>query len=118
MNRKQLVSSLLLAAGVATAGGLAYAKQETHAQNDAVTELGKAKIGLGQAIGIAEAQGGGKAIQAELEGDGGRAIFKVEVVTADNKVFDMRVDAIDGKVLSSKADTADRGGKDDEDERD
>ena len=44
--------------------------------------------------------------------------FNVEVVTADNKVFDVKVDAADGKVLSSKADTADRGGKDEEDEKD
>jgi uncharacterized membrane protein YkoI len=118
MNRKQLISAVLLAAGVATAGGLVYAKQEAPGQNDAVTDLGKAKISLSQAIGSAEAQAGGKATKAELEGERGVVVFNVEVVTADNKVFDVKVDAADGKVLSSKADAADRGGKDEEDEKD
>lgn len=118
MNQKQLISAVLFAAGLATAGGLVYAKQEAHAQNDAVTDLGKAKISLSQAIGNAEAQAGGKATKAELEGERGVVLFNVEVVTADSKVFDVKVDATDGKVLSSKADTDDRSAKDEEDEKD
>ena len=110
MNQKQVISAVLFAAGVATAGGLVYAKEEAHGQNDAVADLVKAKISLSQAIGSAETQAGGKATKAELEGERGAVYFNVEVVTADNNVFDVKVDAADGKVLSSKADTADRGG--------
>lgn len=118
MNRKQLVSAVLFAAGLATAGGQVYAEQDTLGQDDAVTDLDKARIGLGQAIGSAEAQTGGRATKAELEDEHGAVVFHVEVVTADHEVFDVKVDATDGKVLSSKADAADRSGKDDEDDED
>lgn len=112
MNRKLSISALVMAAGIATAGGLAYAKT-TSGENDAVTDLSKAKISLTQAIGAAESQSGGKATKAELEGERGSVRYQVEVVTPDNKVFDVQVDAADGKVMSSKQDQADRGEKED-----
>lgn len=115
MNRKLSISALIMAAGVATAGGLAYAKT-TSGENDAITDLAKAKISLTQAVGAAESQSGGKATKAELEGERGTIAYQVEVVTPDNKVFDVRVDAVDGKVLSSKQDQADRGEKEDHDD--
>lgn len=113
MKSKIIVPALLMAAGIATAGGLAYAKSAA-AENDAVADLAKAKITLVQAVSAAEAQAGGKATKAELEGERGVLVFDVEVVTPDNKVFDVKVDAADGKVLSSKIDQADRGEKDDD----
>lgn len=113
MKRNISVTTLLVAAGVATAGGLAFAKT-TVAENDAIADLAKAKITLTQAVSAAEAQAGGKATKAELDGERGTLVFDVEVVTADNKVFDVKVDAADGKVLSSKADHVDRGEKDDD----
>lgn len=116
MKRKIMIPALVLAAGVATAGGMAYATQSGVTQNDAVADLAKAKISLGQAVSAAEAQAGGKATKAEFDGERGQAVFDVEVVTADSKVFDVRVDAADGKVLSSKQDAADRGGKDDDED--
>lgn len=112
MSRKLSISALVMAAGIATAGGLAYAKT-TSGENDAVTDLSNAKISLTQAIGAAESQSGGKATKAELEGERGSVRYQVEVVTPDNKVFDVQVDAADGKVLSSKQDQADRGEKED-----
>ena len=90
MNRKISVLALLIAASVATAGGLAFAKQSSSAENDAVTDLAKAT-------------------KAELD---------VEVVATDSKVFDVKVDAIDGKVLSSNLDAAGRADKDDREEKD
>ena len=116
MKRKLMIPAILLAAGVATAGGLTYAKQSGVMENDAVTDLAKAKISLGQAVNTAEAQVGGKATRAELDGERGSVVFNVEVVTADSKVIDVRVDAVDGKVLSSKQDHSDRGGKEDKDD--
>lgn len=115
MNRKNAISALLMAAGIATAGGLAYAKSAA-GENDALADLAKAKITLTQAIGAAEAHSNGKATKAELEGERGTVVYDVEVVTADHKVFDVKVDAADGKVLSSKQDQADRGEHDDKDE--
>jgi uncharacterized membrane protein YkoI len=113
MKSKIAIPALLVAAGIATAGGLAFAKT-AGAENDAIADLAKAKIALAQAVSAAEAQTGGKATKAELEGERGTVVFDVEVVTPDNKVFDVKVDAADGKVLSSKLDQADRGEKDDD----
>ncbi len=116
MKRKIMIPALILAAGVATAGGLAYAKQTGALENDAVVDLAKAKISLSQAIGSAEAHAVGKAAKAELDSERGAVVFNVEVVTADNKVMDVKVDANDGKVLSSQLDTADQGDKEDNDD--
>ena len=113
MNRKISIPALIMAAGIATAGGLAFAKT-SGGENDAIADLAKAKITLTQAVSAAEAQSGGRATKAELEGERGTVVYEVEVVTADNKVFDIKVDAADGKVLSSKQDQADRGEKDDD----
>jgi uncharacterized membrane protein YkoI len=109
-----MIPAIIVAAGVATAAGLAYAKQSGPAENDAVTDLAKAKISLVQAVSAAEAQAGGRATKAELDGERGTVVFDVEVVTPDNKVFDVKVDAADGKVLSSKLDQAELGEKDEE----
>lgn len=118
MNRKIMIPALLVAAGMATAGGLAFAKQSATMENDAVTDFAKAKISLVQAVSTAEAQTVGKAIKAELEAEGGALVFDIEVVTADSKVFDVKINAIDGKVLSSKLDAADREDKEGKEEKD
>lgn len=115
MKRKIIASSLVVAAGVATAGGLAFAKA-SHGENDAVADLAKANVSLIQAITNAEAHAGGKATKAELESRRGTAVaYEVEVVTADRQVVDLKVDATDGKVLSSKQDRADHDGEHDDD---
>ena len=113
MKRKIMIAALILAAGVATAGGLACAEQSGAMENDAVTDLAKARISLGQAVSAAEAQSAGKATKASLDSEHGQAVFNVEIVTAGNKVIDVRIDAADGKVLSSKQDAADRGDEED-----
>ena len=77
MKRTLLIPALILAAGVATAGGVAYAKQSSPAENDAVTDLAKAKITLVQAVSAAEAQAGGRATKAELDGERGTVVFDV-----------------------------------------
>ena len=118
MKRKIMIPALILAAGVATAGGLAYAKQTDILENDAAVDLARAKISLSQAIGSAETHAAGKAVKAELDSERGSVVFDVEVITADNKVMDVTVDANDGKVLSSQLDQADRGGKEDEEDND
>ena len=108
--------AFILAAAVSTAGGLAYAKQSGAMEEDSAADLARAKISLSQAIGTAESHAAGKAVKAELDSEKGALAFDVEVVTADKKVMDVRVDANDGKVLSSQLDTADRGGKEDQDD--
>lgn len=116
MKRKSMISALVAAAAMATAGGFAYARAAGGIDNDAVSDLAKTKVSLNQAVSAAEAQAGGKATQAELDGARGVAVYNVEVVTADSRVFDVKVDAADGRVLSSKLDPADRGTKEDNDD--
>lgn len=111
MKRSIMTPAILLAAGVATAGGLVYAKQSTPMENDAVADLAKATINLTQAVAAAEGTVPGRATKAELDSERGAVVFHVEVVTADSKVFDVKIDAADGKVLSSNADHADRNSK-------
>ena len=115
MKRNLMIPALAVAFGVATAAGLAVAQQSGGSDNDAVTDIARAKITLSQAVGAAEAQAAGRATKAELESENGAVVFNVEVVAADNKVFDVKVNAVDGKVLSSTQDRADRGEKDDND---
>ena len=116
MKAKIMIPALIVAAGLATAGGLAFAWQTGGMENDAVADLAKAKISLNQAVTAAETQAGGKATKAALEGERGALVFNVEVVAGDNKVVDVKVDANDGKVLSSTPDQADHGGKEDNDD--
>lgn len=114
MKRKFIIGAV--GALVIAAGGVAFAKQSATAENDAVTDLAKAKVSLAQAVTTAEAYVNGRASKAELDGGGGGVVYKVEVVTADSKVFDMKIDAVDGKVLASKPDAAD--GKDEDGDED
>ena len=109
MTRNTTLAALIAAAGIATAGSLAYAAQGGAGENDALAALGQAKVTIGQAITAAEQQhAGGKATKAELEMKKGAAIYEVEVVAPDRQVFDVKVSAVDGRVLSSQLDKADR----------
>lgn len=103
MKHHTMIPALLFAAGVATAGGPAYAGKSAGGDNDAASALARAMVSLVQAIGTAEAHAGGKAAKAELEDRRGTIGFEVEVVRADGMVFEVKLDA-DGKVLSSKQD--------------
>jgi uncharacterized membrane protein YkoI len=117
MQRKLLIPALIMAAGVATAGGLAYAQQSGVTQNDAITKLAKTGISLVQAVTTAEQYAGGKASRAELENENGRLVYGVEV--ADNaKAVDVKIDATNGAVISAQVDQADHESKNGEDESD
>lgn len=116
MNRSKTLSMLIVAAGIATAGGLTYANQTAAGTNDAVADLAKAQITLEQAITTALQQHpGGKASKAELDSEKGSTFFEVEVAAADQKVFDVKIDAASGKVLSNQLDKHDAGDEKDDD---
>lgn len=117
MQRKILIPALLMAAGVATAGGLVYAQQVGVAPNDAMVALAQARISLTQAIATAEQHAGGRASRAELQNENGRLVYGVEV--ADNaKTTDVKVDATDGSVVSAQVDQADQESENSQEERD
>ena len=106
MQRKILIPALIMAAGIATAGGLTYAQQAGSAVNDAVAQIANARITLAQAVALAEQHRGGRATRAELESENGRLVYGVEVTDATTTT-DIKVDAADGKILSAQPDQAD-----------
>lgn len=103
MNRKSSLA-LILAASLAAVSGSALAQSGNRMHEDA-RDLADAKITIIQAIEAAQAHhAGSKAVDADLDRDGGRLHFDVSVVLPDNRVFDVVVDAVDGKVVDSRED--------------
>ena len=106
MQRKILIPALIMAAGVATAGGLAYAQQPGVTHNDAMANAAQARISLAQAVATAEQHTGGRANRAEIQNENGRLVYGVEVANGA-MAMDIKVDAIDGSVVSAQADHVD-----------
>ena len=103
MIRKNTLAALIIAAGLATTGSLAFATQA--AQNNAVEHLAQTRISLEQAMAAARQQhADGKISKVELEGEKGKTHYEVELVDAKGQVFELKIDAATGKVLSSKLD--------------
>ena len=98
LHQTAAITTLLLA-------GLGGAHAAGTPQNDALA-INSAGISLTQAIGAAEQHIGGKASQAELEQEKGRAVFEVEVVKG-NEVMDVEIDPANGAVLAVSKDTLD-----------
>ena len=65
--------------------------------------LRHASVTLGQAAQIAEAEGPGRAVGAELKQSGSRVFYEIELVDNVNKMRTIRVDAETGKVIKSLA---------------
>jgi uncharacterized membrane protein YkoI len=65
--------------------------------------LSEATLSLTEAIGIAEKHVGGKAVDAELDREGGKAVLDVSIIKAQSE-FDVRLDATSGAVLHVKED--------------
>jgi uncharacterized membrane protein YkoI len=117
MQRKTLIPALIMAAGVATAGGLVYAQQSGMTQNDAMVNLAQARISLAQAVATAEQHVGGRASRAELQNENGWLVYGVEVVDTA-RTMDVKVDAVNGSVVSAQADQADEATEGTQEERD
>lgn len=102
------------ASAVIATGGLGIAYAAMAPENNALA-IASAKIGLQQAVGIAEGHVGGKAARAEFEQDkAGKSVFEIEVVKGTT-VTDVKVDAASGNVLSAVLDKADKPGERDDD---
>ncbi len=115
-------ASLMCVAGLAGAGGWAWAAEtgasaSAAAGNDTVVAAQGATISLVEAITHAQAHTPGIATRAELEAERGRTVFQVEIVTADYQGYEVIVDAANGRVVSSRQDAPDAWDVDDDDER-
>ena len=117
MQRKILIPALLMAAGVATAGGLAYARQSGGAHTEESANVAQARISLAQAVATAEHHAAGRASRAELENENGRLVYGVEVAAATG-TMDVKVDATDGSVVSAQLDQVDEASEGGQEEGD
>jgi uncharacterized membrane protein YkoI len=93
MNRKTLMSAAL--AAMLLAGGAAQAESDRDQDRSAAD----VKVTLQQAIEAAEKHTGGKAREAELEHEDGRAVYEVKVL-ADGAASKVYVSASDGRILT------------------
>lgn len=100
---KKRILPIALAALAATgaAGGVAFAKESGHQDNDAAALAG-AKVTLQQAIATAEQQANGRAVSADLKQE--RGITRIEVeVAGPQGVRTVLVDAQTGQVTATHA---------------
>ena len=107
MNAKRHFAALMAAAGLATAGGMAWAQPApgSAAVQPVPAVQPQGRISLQQAIAAAEKHHpGGTATKAELDTEWGQAVYEVEVRMPNRQEYDVKIDASNGKVLSSRLD--------------
>ncbi|HKT34641.1 MAG TPA: PepSY domain-containing protein [Nitrospira sp.] len=63
--------------------------------------LRHATVTLPQAVQIAEKNGSGRAVAAQLSQSGTRVFYEIEIIDHANKVRSIRVDAETGKIINS-----------------
>ncbi len=101
-----VVSNLFLFRALLLAGATTSSLMDSRgAQASEVTKdlrlLEEAKISLTEAIQIAEKHVGGKAIEADLDRENGKAVYDVSVIKAESE-HEVRLDAVTGDVLRVK----------------
>lgn len=107
MNAKRHFAALMAAAGLAIAGGMAWAQPApgSAAVQPVPAVQPQGRISLQQAIAVAEKHHpGGTATKAELDTEWGQAVYEVEVRMPNRQEYDVKIDASNGKVLSSRLD--------------
>lgn len=92
MNRKTIISTLLIAMGAFTVGASAFA------------EPSQAQLTMAQAVTIAEAKLNGRVVKAKLTKEDAANVFNLKIATAGNEMFRVRIAAAGGNVLSSQKD--------------
>ena len=102
-------SLIALAVGLALiAGGTAWAKSET---KDKLQMSQSATITIDQAIKTATDKVPGKVIEAELEKKHDKAVWEVEIATADNKIMEVHVDSMSGSIIDVEEEGAHKAKK-------
>lgn len=94
MNRSR-VMIMPIAISVALAVGTVWADST----KDKLQMSQNAKITIDQAIKSATERVPGKVIEVELEKKHDKAVWEVEVVSADNKISEVHVDAMSGAII-------------------
>jgi uncharacterized membrane protein YkoI len=101
---KQLLGVMALAIGaVLVLNGPAWSDQKGKGKKDEAKETiemaATAKVTIDQAIKTASGKVPGKVVEAELEMKHDKAVWEVEIVTAENKVMEVHIDAGSGAVI-------------------
>lgn len=113
---------LALAAAIA-AGGVGTALAQNTGQNDTRGEASElaalqgAKVSLSEAIGIAEKEAGGKAVEAGIDDENGQYAYEVEVLGSDAEQ-EVLIDPASGKVTKIAKADQDEGDESDEGAKD
>ena len=92
-----MVGVMFAGVGCATKG--LFGANEADDLKEAVEMASRAKVTIEQAIKTASDKQPGRAIEAELEKKHGKAVWEVEVVTAEGNVMEVHVDADSGAVI-------------------
>jgi uncharacterized membrane protein YkoI len=99
MNRK-LISSVLVAAGVAAVAVSSFAGEGRDAVPAAAqASAQQAWLTLDQAVTIGEARLNGRVVKAKLGGDGAAPVYKLRVAGADGQTQRIRIAVFGGAVL-------------------
>ncbi len=95
MTRQAFISMVAIGA-LSTFAGPALAKSDT---KEKIQMSQNATVTIDQAIKSASDKVPGKVIEAELEKKHDKAVWEVEIVTADNKIQEIHVDPMSGDVI-------------------
>lgn len=93
---------------VLVTGGTAWAKSET---KDKLQMSQNATITIDQAIKTATEKVPGKVIEAELEKKHNKAVWEVEIATADSKIMEVHVDSMSGTIIDVEEEGSHKGKK-------
>ena len=101
---KQLLGAMALAIGVMLVlNGPAWSDDKGKGKKDEAKETvemaATAKVTIEQAIKTASEKVPGKVVEVELEMKHDKAVWEVQVVTAENKVMEVHIDAGSGAVI-------------------
>jgi uncharacterized membrane protein YkoI len=94
-------------------GNIVKTEDEKLENDDADEYAGAAqlKTTLAAAIAAAEQATGGKAIEAGLDDEDGKALYEIELAAADGTIHKAHVDAASGKVVKTAAGVDDEHGE-------
>ena len=101
---KQLLGMMGVAIGaMLVLNGPAWSDEKGKGKKDESKETvemaAKAKVTIDEAIKTASEKVAGKVVEAELEMKHDKAVWEVEIVTAENKIMEVHIDAESGAVI-------------------
>ena len=108
MRTKAFLTALLASSALTAAvTGAVYASGsgKDHADAREIAALAAAPVTLTQAIGTAEKESGGQALEAEAEREDGRLVYEVTTLV-DGKLYEFEIDPQSGAILEKEVEEA------------